>query len=96
MMSNTHQVTIPDNWWRPNEALDTPTDCLYGTLEINGYAMHIEAWAITVDDDGLQTTVNSAYTEDFAQLHDAVHADGHFQTKTINGREYIILASPFC
>lgn len=88
-------VPIPDGWWEPNGDLADPLNCLYGTLVIAGLDLHLEAWEIRTEDE-FQTTVSEDYAGEFELLYGAFSADGHFQTTTINGREYVIFASPFC
>lgn len=91
------QLNIPYEEWEPNDNLDEdPTSILYHTLVINGLHLHLEAWAVYTDAEGIQRTVCPDYDDDLGMLHAAVHGDGHFDTVEMNGRDYIILASPFC
>ena len=58
---------------------------------------HLEAIEVKVDEDnGLQEAVSPQDYDDFAAIHDAVHGDGHFDTVEIEGREYVLIATPYC
>lgn len=94
--ANVVTVTFPEHQWELNDALDDPTACLRGPiLIINGLPMHLEAWAVDYDEAGIQQPADE-YAEDYEKLHEAVHADGSFNTISIRGRDYIVVASPFC
>jgi hypothetical protein len=86
-------IEIPDSAWQPNDGLDDATARLRVTLTVNGYHLHLEAWKVSYHDD-LQ--VHDAYPDDYDNLHAAVGADGWFGTITIEGSDYILLASPYC
>lgn len=89
-------VTIPDEAWEEvNEGLETPRNSLITTLVVNGLPMHLEAWRVEVVGD-IQGAADSEYHDCFEQLHAAVNADGHFNTTTISGGEYILVATPHC
>lgn len=90
------ELILPQEMWKPNDALDDPGACLQGPiLVINGLRMHLEAWAVETDKAGIQQGV-AEYGEDFESLYEAVHADGHFNTIEVGGREYIMVAYPMC
>lgn len=98
-----YALTIPDDAWVANSGLDNdPEACLFATLVLNDdLYLHVEAWAVTYADEGdrigtVQRAAHDLYEDNFGDLHAAVGADGHFDTLTIKGREYIVLASPFC
>lgn len=90
------QVRFPDLQWEPNDAMDDPGAQLRGpVLVVNGLPLHMEAWAVTYDEEGMQQGAEE-WVDDFEKLHEAVHADGSFSTMTLNGREYIVICTPFC
>lgn len=89
-------ISVPDDLWEPNDGLDDPLNALRVTLHVNGYPMHFEAWEVHEDEDGHQHAVAPEYEENIDALWSAVSGDGRFQTTRINGREYILVASPFC
>jgi len=66
---------------------------LFGpTISIAGLPMHVEAYAVKQDADGVQC----AAVPQLQEYVDAVFAldDTAFQTAEINGRDYIIVAFP--
>jgi hypothetical protein len=90
-------VTVPESHWRDSYADGEPREAwkyLTAAVRLNGVPMHLEAYAIEVGPDGVQTAL--VLDERFCELANAVAADGHFQTHTIRGREYAVFASPFC
>lgn len=96
-MTTEFRLAIPDDVWEPNGDLtDDPRACLFATLRINGVSHHLEAWAVTTIDGYSQHADHPEYTESFEQLHDAVSADGNFETTRIADRDYILVASPYC
>lgn len=88
-------ITIPDDAWEPNNALDDPLAALLTTVFVNGLPLHLEAWEVFTDTDGVQHA-KTPYDEDFGAIHNAVHGDGPFMTTSINGRNYVIIATPYC
>lgn len=92
-------VTVPEDAWRPvyepdeDDAphIDTRAK-LHATLVVNGLSMHLDAWQI-VEGSSPQRAV--VWDDDLDAIHDAVHADGPFETLTIGGREYAVVATPF-
>lgn len=90
-------VDFPVERWRPIEGLDDPTSGLRGPLLIvNGLAMHVEAWAVSYDEENQTQVPDPEWEEEYTLLHGAVHADGSFETTDINGREYIVVITPHC
>ncbi|HEY1292853.1 MAG TPA: hypothetical protein VGJ60_07240 [Chloroflexota bacterium] len=90
------QITIPDDAWEPNDGLADPRSRLLATISINDCPMHLEAWEVRVNEEGIQEPTAIEDDGDFWNLYAAVGADGHFQTVEIGGREYILVASPYC
>lgn len=66
---------------------------LLGTIVINGCDLHLEALAVSRDGD---MQIWSTDAGELSALHDAVGAGGPWQTVTINGREYVLIATPYC
>lgn len=88
------RIDIPDDAWEADcIGVDGP-DRLLTTINVNGLYMHLEAWHVRPDERGDQ--VCEFDDEAFGLLHTAVGADGSFSTVTIRGREYILIASPYC
>lgn len=91
----TVTLDVPDELW-----VDEGDGRLRLTLSVNGYSMHLEAWAVTYDKMFSQHLAdNGDEIPDDQPLDDlaaAVNADGSFETTHIRGQEYILVASPFC
>lgn len=88
-------LRIPDHLWKPNDALSDPQNILHVTVVVCGLSMHFEAWEVT-HGDHYQMTAASPYKGELERIHEAVHGSGPFQTTTINGRSYVIIATPHC
>lgn len=70
-----------------------PRARLSATLQIGGADHHLDA--IEVDEiDGVQCGVNGAESE-FDDLCMFAGGDGHFETISIEGRDYVLGLSPF-
>lgn len=55
--------------------------------------LHLELLAVTRDEDGMLTAV--IYPENLEACHEISSPDGEFQTVTLNGREYVLYATPY-
>lgn len=103
------RIEIADDQWDPigpeDEDDDTPASVaddlrwsriLYRpTLRINGVGFHLEGWAVEYDEDRhMQEAVYD--DENLGHVHTGVGADGSWDTVTVNGREYVLVASPYC
>lgn len=66
------------------------------SFSIAGCPMHLEAFAVNEDDDGAQTAVDFSVEDDLDAIRAGVHADGPWRTVQIDGREYVLIASPYC
>jgi hypothetical protein len=96
MIENTVTVNIPDEAWEQNDSLENPSDRLLATLIVNTTFMHLEAWAVAYNEDEAMQHLADGDDDDLDRLSEAVHADGSFQITRIRGRDYILVASPFC
>ena len=91
-------ITIPADAWEAcalDDGDNPSTDKLHVSIEINGTSMHLEAWAAT-DEHPLgfgQGVADGCSQEDHDTLCGMMDVSG-FQTTTINGREYILVATP--
>jgi hypothetical protein len=93
----TVRVDVPEELWEANDGIENPSDRLRVTLLVNGrYPMHFEAWAVTYDEDETIQHLAEGNDADLDDVHAGVNADGSFTTTRIRGREYILVASPFC
>lgn len=90
-------ITVPDGAWQRSGKVetgrpdDTPESRLLVQIDINGTAMHLEAYEVH-DDENAQDPTNSAFKPEVEALHDIV--DSWFQTTKIMGRTYILCAVP--
>lgn len=82
--------------WEPNDGMEDTTAHLHGpTFVLNGLPMHMEAWAVTEDENGIQSATWE-WADDYDQLAEAVHADRAFSTIKIGDRDYIVIMRPHC
>lgn len=93
-------LTIRDDDWDPIAPSDHGWDDPWSRIlyrpgvTINGVGFHLEGWAVYDADDGTQT---ACYDDDgLGALHQGVGADGHWDTVTVRGREYVLAMSPYC
>lgn len=71
-----------------------PSARLLAHIRIAGLDMHLEAWAVTTDADGMQqATEETRRAEEFDQL--CTMMDTTFETVEIRGRQYILIATPY-
>jgi hypothetical protein len=85
-------LEIPASAWR---AVTVDGSRLMATLVVNGLPLHLEAIEVEVDESRIQRA--SDESDDSLELvHMAAGADGHWQTLEIDGREYVLMATPFC
>lgn len=95
--TNILQLTVPPDAWEEVGDEDDPRNRLIATLYLNTLPMHLEAYEVYVDpDNGLQVTKCSDLADLVVDLHYGFGADGHWQTLDIEGREYLVFASPHC
>ena len=93
-------IATADDDWEDIAEGDCPDDpgariLLRGGLTINGVSFHLEGWAVGVnEEDGVQRAVYD--DENLGYIHLGVGADGRWETVELRGREYILIASPFC
>lgn len=104
-MSDTFHLTIPDEAWRavgepdgddPDRVLDG-REHLICALVINGTSHHLEAHEVDVirsEEDSYQQFF--LYDEQMDHIHAGVAATGRWTTTKIDGREYVLVASPYC
>lgn len=79
--------------WVQSGPDEDPASVLHGVIGVGGL-LHLQAFAVYVDAEGCQRGV--AYDEDLAAIHNAVGAEKHWRTVRISGRDYVLIASPWC
>jgi hypothetical protein len=100
-VDDTIHLTIPDDAWGLAGPNYDRAARLRLTLSIGDCSLHLEAWALMPQDeeaggdpDRLQELADRADSLD--HLANAVGARGPFETHEIAGREYVLVATPYC
>jgi hypothetical protein len=86
------RVEIPASAWRPAEA---DRSRLITTLTLNGVQLHLEAIEVMTGEGRIQRASDES-DQALASIHEAVGADGHWEMLEIAGRDYVVIATPFC
>ncbi len=78
----------------PSSWTDTEGDAsrLITTVLVNGCNLHLEAFVVERI-GGAQTSLTR--DDDLAAIHAAVGAQGPWETCCIDGRDYVLIASPY-
>ena len=66
---------------------------LLAHISIGPYDMHLEAYEVKRDKEGMLRTVD--FTEDLDKVFDGLTGEGEWSVTIIDGREYILLAQPY-
>jgi hypothetical protein len=84
---------IPDESWEGWDDLDT-LGRLATTIRVGDYFMHLEAIAVSTDDSGRQRALLNGSLD---KIKEAVGVDQRstFETITLRGQEFILVATPF-
>lgn len=91
-------LRIPDEFFTES---DSPFDAaeqgvrsrLLAPIHINGMSLHLEAWPVK-EVGGIQE-YDGLYPEDWERLLGIYEPDGPYETTTINGGEYVLVAVPY-
>ena len=106
IIEGTLALNLPEDLWEEVGLAGDPGARLLFTLALGDLSMHFEAWALETDPDvdpdepnaddgeGVQELAEGGDALD--QLALAVGATSPFETTVIRGREYVLVASPFC
>jgi hypothetical protein len=90
MQPDLIHILIPPGMWRDVHGDASKLRCV---ISISGTMMHLEAIQVHVVAD-TQQPVNADFADDF--LHLSLYAsDGAFDTTEINGKPYVLVATPF-
>ncbi len=90
------EVLIPEGLWEESGDAD-PSSRLSASLVVNSVPLHLEARAVKVDAvSGVQSAVDDWPDDVEEHLTAIANPDGPFLTWAIGGREYVLLAFPFC
>lgn len=66
---------------------------LLAQISVAGVSMHLEAWAVQ-EKDGFQ--VSDVWDDDFQQIAAGIGIEEHWHTVEMGGREYVLIATPYC
>jgi hypothetical protein len=83
-------ILIPPGMWRDSRGDATKLHCV---ISVSGAMMHLEAIQVHYTGDE-QQTVNPDLADDFTYLS-LYGSDGPFDTTEINGKSYVLVATPF-
>lgn len=87
------EVAVPDHAWQVADYDDEapPEHYLLASLVLNGTAMHLEAFLVAPGSDPQRTYASD---EALTVIAHAMGADGPWETTTVRGREYVLIATP--
>lgn len=91
-------LVVPDDawdWCGDEEQDPSRRTRATATITINGVMFHLDAWLVK-DSEPFETQEMVEGDSDVDAIHGAVYADGSFETVTIEGREYVLVATPYC
>ena len=83
-------ILIPPGMWRDDRGDASKLHCV---INISGTMMHLEAIQVR-EVDGVQEAVNPELSADFTYLG-LYGNEGQFDTTDINGKPYVLVATPF-
>jgi hypothetical protein len=90
------EVTIPEEVWEESGDAD-PSSRLSASLVVNRVPLHLEARAVKLDEkSGVQSAADEWPADVDEHLTAIANPDGPFLTWAVGGREYVLLAFPFC
>lgn len=90
MQPDIIHILIPPGMWRDSRGDASKLHCV---ISISGTMMHLEAIQVQVSGDE-QQAVNPDLTDDFLYLS-LYGSEGPFDTTDINGKSYVLVATPF-
>ena len=94
--AGTH-IVVADDAWEPCGADfedRTADQVLHAKFQLNDTMMHLTAFEVWTDRDGVQHPYQAA--ADFHMYASAAGPDGPFYQLDIGGRSYVVFAEPFC
>lgn len=111
MTTDSITLTLADDEWQPigpdmgdlddNTPAEEADRLLWSRImyrpgvRINGTGFHLEGWEVEYDEDAHRQT--AVYQdEELGLVHQAVGADGSWDTVTVRDREYVLVMSPYC
>lgn len=83
--------------WEDSGSDDDPKSRLLAQVAILGCPMHLEAYAVHYDGDAhMQVPDDISWDVTINDFASAAGSDGPWMTVGIDGREYVLFASPHC
>ena len=92
---NIVELDVPEEAWEATGPEDDPKSRLLTTLQINGWANHLEAIAVKTK-RGIQVAAHSSFQSNLDGMYQAAETEGAFQSVKIGRRWYVLLMTPFC
>lgn len=83
-------IIIPPGMWRDERENATKLHCV---ISISGTMLHLEAIQVH-EVDGVQQAISPDLEEDFTYIS-LFGNEGQFETTEINGKQYVLVATPF-
>lgn len=93
MLTNPPTIPLEAIVWNECGEESDPAARMLAHVKIGSLDMHLEAWQIENIDDCQFATEASMRTGDFNEL--AGMMDSTFQTIEIDGRDYVLVATPY-
>lgn len=89
----SYALNIPfEQWEQTGSEEDITSRLLAPSVVICGLPVHVEAFAVVEDAEGIQCAADPMFRDEVTTLQDM--QDTAFRTVEMNGREYIIVATP--
>ena len=95
-MKSATIVNIPSDAWEPTGPDSDPQSRLLACLDVGGYPMHLEAYEVMIDKHKTQVAANSLFDTNVENAYGVGEPDKPFETIDINGKTYILVATPYC
>lgn len=90
MLHDMIHIVIPPGMWRDSRGNETK---LNAVISISGTMMHLEAIQVHQVND-VQEAVNPEFADDLTYIG-LFGNEGTFETTEINGKTYVLVATPF-
>lgn len=81
--------------WKDSSADEKSGTRLLARLFVAGCDMHLEAYEVKDGDDGQEET-GEEFVGVISGVYAAIGAEGPWEEAEINGRRYVLIATPYC
>jgi hypothetical protein len=94
----TFELNIPDDAWEETGVDPGDMEARLSTeVRVNGVGHHLEAFQVKVNEKtDIQEAADIVFESNIGGICDVAEPDGHWQTVTIRGKEYVLAMTPFC